>query len=162
MKKILFLTVLLIGVNVNTQSQGLSFGINAGVTTGNINNTHSVAFGFDVNYLYEITEQIEIGAATGYIFFYGKDVNGTKSVSKSYIPIAATVRFNNDSSRFFVGGDFGYAIGISSSGDRGGIYFKPMLGYNISESIELNLFYTGIKKEQPTYSYVGLGLMMRI
>lgn len=162
MKKIIYLAFLAMSLNVVAQTKGIGLGINAGIPIGNIEDSFSVAFGADVNYLYSITDEIDLGAATGLVFFNGKEVNGVKPENKIYVPIAGSVRFNNDGESFFVGGDFGYAIGVSPDGDEGGFYFKPILGYNFNDTFSLNVFYTGIKKKQPTFGYAGAGLMVRL
>ncbi|MCH3882312.1 MULTISPECIES: outer membrane beta-barrel protein [Tenacibaculum] len=162
MKKILFLATIVLSLNATAQYSSIGIGINGGLPTGNLEDKFSIAFGLDANYLYEVTDQISLGAATGLVYFSGEENNGVSPEDKMYIPIAGSVRFSNDSDSFFMGGDVGYAIGLSPSGDAGGFYFKPIVGYNINESINFNLFYTGIKKEQPTFAYFGLGVMMRL
>lgn len=42
-----------------------------------------------------------------------------------------------------VGLDLGYAIGINDGND-GGVYFKPMFGYNITDMIQLNAAFRGV------------------
>lgn len=160
-KKILFIAMFVSTIAITAQNR-IGLGINGGIPIGNLEDNFSVAFGFDANYLFDVTDQISIGGATGMVFFSGKENNGVTPENKIHIPIAAAFRFNNDMDKWFVQGDFGYAIGISPSGDRGGFYFKPILGYNFNDSFGLNLFYTGIKKKYQTFSYIGLGAMVRL
>ena len=158
MKKILFIIALAITtISINGQENNLILGVNAGLPLGNLEDSHSSAFGIDISYVKGVSEQIQIGGTTGLIYFLG---DGKQS--RMYAPIAASFRFNNDEDNFFVGGDFGFAFGITPSGDRGGIYFKPFVGYNVSDNIQLMLAYTGIKKKQPTFGYANLGIAFKL
>ncbi|WP_369047669.1 hypothetical protein [Tenacibaculum sp. UWU-22] len=167
MKKFVCFALFLMTMSLSAQSiydgsDQISVGVNAGLPIGDLAGSYSAGFGIDFNYLYSIGSKVQIGGATGYLFFMGKDVNGVKAAGKSYIPIAGAIRFNNEYDRYVIGTDLGYAIGITPSGDKGGVYFKPYLGYKISNNVELNLSYIGVKKKDPAYSYVALGLMFKI
>lgn len=163
MKKITILAVLFCAViNMFSQEKELNIGINGGFTIGNIEPQSSIAFGADANYLFDWYEDFKVGPTIGVTYFLPKEENGVKPDARMYIPIGASIRFQSIDDAFFIGGELGYAIGITPSGDKGGIFFKPMVGYNVSESIKLNLFYAGVKKRQPTFGYIGLGLSFDI
>ena len=163
MKKIVFIIAFAIAtISINAQEDNFIIGVNAGIPIGNLESTHSIAFGLDLSYMFGITEQLQVGGTTGFIYFSGKEENNVTAESKSYLPIAASVRYNNDEDSFFVGTDLGYALGLSPSGENGGLYFKPFVGYTVSDNIQLVLAYTGIKKEQPTFGYVNLGVAFKL
>ena len=158
MKKLFFIASLFISFQVASQEQ-FNVGINGGITIGGIVPTSKMAFGGEANYLFDISDDFVLGPSIGLVYFNTKEVNGIKPDAKMYLPISAAIRFNSNDDYYYVGADIGYAICISPSGDRGGIFFKPLVGYKIDQSFKVNLFYAGVKKKHPTYSYIGLGLV---
>lgn len=162
MKNIFLITLLLISSIVLSQENEFNVGINGGITNGNIKNIASGALGLDANYLFDIVDDVKFGPAVNVLYFFTKENNNIKPDPFIYLPIGGAVRFHGIGEKFNVGADIGYAIGISPSGDRGGIFFKPMLGYDITEKLSLNIFYAGVKKKQPTYSYLGLGIVFNV
>lgn len=162
MKKIVLIVIAFYSLNMYSQDNEVNVGINAGLTIGNIKNTSSVAFGVDVNYLFDLFENIKIGPSLNFIYYSTKEINGNIPDALMYLPIGGAIRFNSSGDKFYVGADAGFAIGISPEGDNGGIFFKPMLGYYASDKIKLNLFYSGVKKKQPTYGYLGVGIVYNV
>ena len=55
---------------------------------------------------------------------------------------------------FTVGLDLGYAVGINDGND-GGVYYRPMFGYNINEKIQLNASYRGVSLGDANRVYYG-------
>ncbi|SNR15683.1 hypothetical protein [Tenacibaculum jejuense] len=162
MKKIVLIIIIAFSFKSFSQSNELNVGVNGGITVGNLESVSSGAFGVDANYLFELFNGFSAGPSLNFVYFLTDEVNGFKPDAFMYLPIGAAVRFQSLTDRFFVGADFGFAIGISPEGDNGGIFFKPMVGYDITESIKINLFYSGIKKRQPTYGYAGIGLIFDV
>ncbi|WP_299620625.1 hypothetical protein [uncultured Tenacibaculum sp.] len=158
MKRIFIFLFTVVTLNSFSQVNQLNVGVNGGITVGNLEAVSSAAFGVDANYLFEIYEGISVGPSLNLLYFLTEDNNGVKPDPFIYLPVGGAVRFQSLSDVFYVGADFGFAVGLSPDGDNGGIFFKPMLGYNINESLKLNLFYSGVKKKLPTYGYVGLGI----
>ncbi|TYP98831.1 hypothetical protein C7447_102147 [Tenacibaculum adriaticum] len=158
MKKILLLTFLNISIQVTSQQQ-FNIGINGGITIGNIEPVSKMAFGGDINYLFDISDEFVVGPSLGLVFFSSKEANGEKSDAKMYLPISTAIRFNSNEDVFYVGADLGFAVGLSPEGDNGGVFFKPLVGYKINQAFKVNLFYAGIKKRKPTYAFIGLGLV---
>lgn len=134
----------------------LNVSLNGGFTIGDIEPKSSIAFGADANYLFDWFLDFTIGPSLSFIYFSPSSDKDIKPFI--YLPVGGAIRFQAIEDEFYVGGDFGYAMGISPNGDRGGIYFKPIIGYNVNDSFKVNLFYSAIKKKQPAYSYVGIGL----
>lgn len=52
-----------------------------------------------------------------------------------------------------------YAIGISPSGNDGGFYYRPIVGYKIGDDSQLNISYSGVSVNGGTFSNIGLGVM---
>lgn len=163
MKKIiLLLVVTFITLNGYSQERELNVGLNGGITTSDIKNYSSVAFGIDANYLFDRYEDFKFGPSVNLIYFSPKEQEGISIKPFTYISIGGSIVFKAIAEKFYIGTDLGYAMGISPSGDRGGIFFKPKVGYEINDSFKVNLFYATVKKKQPAYSYIGLGLEFNI
>ncbi|WP_075340886.1 hypothetical protein [Tenacibaculum agarivorans] len=155
MKKIISIITLLLCLHSFSQENELNVGVNGGVTVGNLEAVSSIAFGVEGNYLFDIFDGISVGPSLNFLYFVSKENTVDSNI---YIPIGGAVRFNSFEEQFYVGLDLGYAIGISPEGDDGGVFFKPLLGYEVTDAFKINLFYSAVKKNSPTYSYVGLGV----
>ena len=97
---------------------------------------------------------------TGFSNAFGKSIDiGIGSVDVpdvQFIPVAASGRFNA-SDEFTIGADLGYALGLNDGND-GGFYYRPIVGYGVSDNIELSLSYTGISLDGATWSTINLGV----
>ncbi|WP_442266275.1 hypothetical protein ACSIGC_00750 [Tenacibaculum sp. ZS6-P6] len=162
MKKIFLVLIVFLSLKSFSQGEQLNLGVNGGITVGNLESISSAAFGVDANYLFEIFENFNAGPSLNFIYFLTNEVNGSKPDALMYLPIGGAVRFKALEEKFYVGADFGFAIGISPEGDNGGVFFKPMLGYKVTNNVKVNLFYAGVKKNLPTYGYAGLGLVFDV
>ena len=143
MKKLLLCAAIAVFSMSNLNAQGANVGINAGFITGDFSDGYSFNISLDASYLWEVSDQVEAGVATGYSHTLGKDVNGVKPDDVSFLPIAAAGRFNI-SDDFTVGVDLGYGIGISPDGNDGGFYYAPRVQYSVSESIDIVAAYRGV------------------
>ena len=157
-KLLLVIAVALFSFSANAQS-GFSLGANVALPVGNASNVSSFAIGADVTYMFTSGEEFNYGLASGYHLFLGKTIAGTKT-NYSFLPIAAAGRYTASES-FVVGADLGYAIGMSPTGNDGGFYYRPMVGYNIGENMQLNAFYSGVSNNG-TFSSLGVGIMFEI
>ena len=166
MKKVLFIAAfVLIGLgNVNAQNGSFNTGVSIGFPTGDISDLSSLAISVEANYLFEISDQFKVGPSISYLHYIGKkDILGTKFDADdiSFLPIAAAARFAA-SEKFTIGADLGYGIGISPDDIEGAFYYRPMVGYNISEKVMLQATYTGMSKEGSTISNFGVGAMFSL
>lgn len=168
MKKMFFVAALaLFGFSVNAQ-EGFKVGANLGLPVGDAADISSFSIGLDVAYHWEVADSFTAGIASGFTNAFGKKETfstGAGSISFNYddvqfLPIAASGRFAA-SDKFSVGADLGYAIGISDGID-GGFYYRPIVGYNLSEKIQLNVSYTGISVEGGTWSTANLGVLFAL
>ncbi|CAA0153916.1 outer membrane beta-barrel protein [Tenacibaculum maritimum] len=158
MRKIILLILVFFSMISYGQERKFNIGIHGGLTIGDVKNKSSIGFGGDINYLFDLSEELFIGPSLSLLYFSPKDKND----ALLYLPLGGAIRYNNLEDPFFVGMDLGYAIGVSPSGDRGGLLFKPMVGYNLSDNFQLSLSYIGVKKEKNTYSYIALGVSFDI
>lgn len=171
MKKLLVLAAIAVFgfTNVNAQdgvdkvieqakNGGFKVGANIGVSLlnssiynlGYENNSDdfgSFNFGVDVAYLFEVMDNLEVGALVGYTQFLAKgsyskpiyDDNGyfdgyvtADFKDASFVPISTTARYYFADRKFFGGLDLGYAINVSGDDNvEGGLYLRPKFGFNL-------------------------------
>ena len=153
MKKLVFVIALAIFGLANLNAQGFKLGANVGLPVGDASDYSNLSIGLDVNFLWPTSGDFDIGLAAGFSNSFGKD----SADDVQFLPVAGAVRFNA-SEEFMIGGDVGYAIGINDGND-GGFYYRPMVGYNVSERAQLNISYAGISLDGGTWSTVNLGVM---
>ena len=165
MKKVLFIAVVVLGLgNINAQNGSFNAGVSIGLPTGDISNSSSLAISVEANYLFEISDQFKVGPSISYLHYTGKkDIlgSGFDANDISFLPIAAAARFAA-SEKFTIGADLGYGFGISPDDIEGAFYYRPMIGYNISEKVMLQATYTGMSKEGSTISNFGVGAMFSL
>ena len=165
MKKVLFIAVVVLGLgNINAQNGSFNAGVSIGLPTGDISDSSSLAISVEANYLFEISDQFKVGPSISYLHYTGKkDIlgSGYDADDMSFLPIAAAARFAA-SEKFTFGADLGYGIGISPDDIEGAFYYRPMIGYNISEKVMLQATYTGMSKEGSTISNFGVGAMFSL
>lgn len=161
MRKLVIIAALAVfGFNVNAQ-EGFKAGINLGLPVGDAGDVSGFSVGLDVLYHWAVSDDFNAGVATGFTNSFGKSIDvGIGSVDVpdvQFIPVAASGRFNA-SDEFSVGADLGYAVGINDGND-GGFYYRPIVGYGVSDNVELNLSYTGISLDGATWSTINLGVL---
>ena len=164
MKKfVLIASLLLFGATLQAQ-EGLNVGINFGLPVGDASDFSSFSLGVDANYLWNVTESLDVGVATGFTNAFGKTIEilGAEFDAEDvqFIPIAAAGRYHV-TDRFRAGADIGYAIGINDGND-GGFYYRPILAYGLTDAVEMNFSYTGISLDGFTWSTISLAFMLNL
>ena len=132
-------------MSVSLNAQGPKVGINAGLITGDFSDAYSFNLTLDASYLWEVSDQLGAGVATGFSHSFGKSVGGFDFDDASFLPVAAAGRFNI-SEEFTVGVDLGYAVGINEGND-GGFYYAPRVQYSVSEAIDVVAAYRGVSMD---------------
>ena len=162
-KTVLFIALLISGLAVQAQ-EGFNLGINFGLPTGDASDISSFSLGIDANHLWSVADSFDAGVATGFTNAFGKtqEIVGfdVEFDDVQFLPVAAAGRFHA-SDRFRVGADLGYAIGLNDGND-GGVYYRPLVAYGITEKIEANFSYTGISLDGGTWSTLVLGFMVNL
>lgn len=155
MKKKLILILSIVSLNLFSQEQ-FNIGINGGITSGDVKEFSDFGFGADVNYLFDIFDNVVVGPSVALMYFnLDSDVDAD---APAFLPISAAVRFNSLDDAFYAGVDLGYGVSISGDAD-GGVYLKPIIGYNLSDSFKVNAFYSSVRTSDPNdFSFFGLGL----
>ncbi len=165
MKKVLLIaTIALASFGVNAQ-EGFKLGLNLGLPTGDAGDVSSFSVGLDAYYMFGGSEEFNIGIASGFTNAFGKsitlgDFGSVEIEDVQFMPIAAAGRYNA-SEELSIGADLGYALGINDGND-GGFYYRPIVGYNISENIEINASYTGISLDGGSWSTINLGVLFAL
>jgi hypothetical protein len=162
MKKVILIAAFFVaGLSLQAQ-EGASVGINLGLPTGDAGDFSSFSIGVDFTYLWSVSDQFDAGVAAGFSNAFGKEIDtplGSFEVDDvQFLPIAAAGRVHL-SEEITAGADLGYALGINDGND-GGFYYRPMVGYSLSEKLGLNLSYTGISLDGGNWNTINLGLML--
>ena len=159
MNRILLLSAIALFSSMNAQT-GFKLGANVGLPAGDISDVSSVSFGVDAAYLFPVSADFNVGVASGYNFWVGKDLDvpgfGTVEVSNfNTVPIAlqGQYRFTPE---FSLSADLGYAFLFANGDNTGGFYYAPKAAYHFGPS-EINLSYRGITKDGSTVGSVNLG-----
>lgn len=160
MKKLIFAAVAVFGFAFTANAQSFELGVNGALPIGDAGDVADFSIGIDAAALWDVAEDFDAGVATGFTNAFTNDITilgQTVEVDNvQFVPIAGAARYNV-SSDFFLGADVGYAIGINDGND-GGFYYRPKVGYDVSEKININLSYTGISRDGGSWDTIGLGV----
>ncbi|WP_420322125.1 hypothetical protein [Flagellimonas sp.] len=167
MKKIVLtiITVFVLSVSLSAQDRSnIKAGLNAGIPVGDAADISSFSIGLDFNYHWGVSELLDAGLATGFINAFGDTAEAsgggvivqTEFEDFQFLPLAASVRIYPTYS-FKFGVDAGYAVGINA-GNEGGLYYRPIVGYNITGNTELNVSYIGVSNNG-TFSIATVGIL---
>ena len=155
MKKVVaVLAFALIGFSMNAQD-GFRLGANLGLPTGDAGDVSGFSIGLDVQYMFETAGDFDLGVATGFTNSFGKEIDDVQ-----FLPLAGVARYKA-SEELSIGTDLGYALGINDGND-GGFYYRPTVGYAVSEGVEINASYTGISADGGTWSTINLGVLFSL
>jgi len=176
MKKYLLSIIAGLTLSVFTYAQsGLNIGASFGFPYESYSGyDYSFAFTGDINYLFEVSSAFDLGIASGYgqalgrDFYVGPIVGSFQTPDYQYVPVALAGRIHANQ-RLTFGADIGYGISVTSAKDvfnnkyyTGGFYWRPMVGFNINEKLQLNFNYVGISDDYFYYSCFNLGLTFNI
>lgn len=150
MKKIL-LTLVAVLAFYAVQAQGnFQIGGAIGFPTADAADVSDFMFSLDAYYMFKKEDAfLNLGPTVGYRHFFGKDItigDETASIDDgTFLPIGAAGRITIFGT-LRAGADAGYAIGLADFLD-GGFYFRPMVGLDILDFIELNAAWENIWDE---------------
>ena len=150
MKKILLFTaVLVLGFTQSYGQENIKFGGNIGIPIGDAD-VYDLSYGADFAYFFEVSEGFKLGPMLGYSGYSADGFN------LSFLPVAATGRYEFPGNAFFLGADLGYGIGLEDGVD-GGVFYRPKVGYNFG-LLGVIASYSGISVDGGTFSSVNLGV----
>ncbi|GGH48020.1 hypothetical protein [Mangrovimonas yunxiaonensis] len=164
MKNILLAWVVVLTAVYGVRAQeGFSVGAFIGLPMADGSDFATFSLGVDATYQFAIGEKFSAGPALGFSHsfgetrtYYGVDLDYD---DVQFVPIAGAGRFYINE-MFTVGLDLGYAVGINDGND-GGVYYRPMFGYNINEKIQLNASYRGVRSSYDDVYYNSYGYYSR-
>ncbi|MFB9052264.1 hypothetical protein ACFFVB_04160 [Formosa undariae] len=146
---------------------GLNVGASFMLPIDVLSDYSSAGLALDINYLYPIAPSINMGFATGYSVVYN-DYDGIFSESwfaedVQFIPVSIATRYIPTSKVEF-GADLGYAISLTDDLFDGGFYYRPVIGFNVTDLIQLNFSYTGVSNNRSwvTWSTLNFGVMFNL
>jgi len=174
MKKLfLFMTLALFALNVNAQDEvsdtsgaksngTFKIGASIGIPVADAADISTFVLGVDAYYYFtSIDAFLELGVTAGFRNFFGDDIEiGGLTVEVDdvqFLPLAAAARLK----LFGIvsgGADIGYAIGINDGND-GGFYFRPVVGIDIADTIELNASYENISNDGVNLGNLNVGVL---
>ncbi len=160
MKKLLFIACfVLIGITAQAQNE-FRGGVNLGLPIGDAGDFATFAIAVDLGYLFEITEEVQVGPTLGYSHSFGDEIDtilGSIEVDDvQFLPIAATGHYNF-TEEFWFGLDLGYAIGINDGND-GGFYYSPRVAYGVTERIDILAAFRGVSVDGDSWDIISLGV----
>ncbi len=165
MKKVLLVVavVAMMGLSANAQNAKKAFniGINGGIPVFfDSHKNYSTGFEFEINRIVPVTKNFQAGLGVSYQHFMAKDitVDGKKVKGKSTytLPVSAVARYNF-TPNFVAGVDVGYAFRLSKD-TKGGVYFRPMVGYKFTDRVMVQAFLSGT----PDRKMAGVGVVFSL
>ncbi|SNY99418.1 hypothetical protein [Flagellimonas pacifica] len=160
----IFFLLVTFAMHAQVDRSSFKVGLNAGIPVGDAADVSSFSIGLDVNYHWGVSELFDVGLATGFINAFGDtDTSSVGPVTVQtefedfqFLPVAASVRIY-PTYHFKFGVDAGYAVGISD-GMEGGLYYRPIVGYNITGNTELNVSYM-VVEDNISFSVATVGIL---
>jgi hypothetical protein len=160
MKKLLLLSAIVVST-MTLSAQEANIGLSGALPIGDVGDITTFGLNLDANYLWEVSEQFDLGVAAGYHYYFGEDIDtpfGTfEAEDFGFLPIAAAARFNA-SEDFTIGADVGYALGINPDGNDGGFYYAPKIQYSVSEALDIVFAYKGVSLDGGSFDAISLGI----
>lgn len=164
MKKLFLCAAIAVFGLSNVDAQEFKVGLSAGLPIGDVGDFYTFSVIADANYLFDVSEEFQVGPMAGLSYSFGEDIEGSvgdvsieiEAEDAIFLPIGGAARFNL-SENFTLGADLGYAIGVSDGFD-GGFYYAPKVQYGISESLDIVASYRGVSADGGSFDIISLGV----
>lgn len=161
MKKGILLLVALATCSL-AQAQGVfKIGVVAGIPTADAADISNFMLGADAYYmLHREDALVNFGPTVGLRNYFGDEISPGVSIDDgTFLPVGGALRLTLLG--ILTGGiDAGYAIGISDYLD-GGFYFRPLVGLDILDILELNASYEHVA-DDATWGNINIGLLLAL
>jgi hypothetical protein len=162
MKKLLLVAVVTCFSLTCMNAQTFKVGASIGLPAADAADFSTFVLGVDAYYYFtNVDAFVELGATAGFRNFFGDEIEilgQTVDIDdQQYLPLAAAARLK----LFGIvsgGADLGYAIGINDGND-GGFYFRPVVGIDIADTIELNVSYENISNDGVNWGNLNAGVL---
>ncbi len=149
----------LAGMSMQAQNQ-FRAGAHLGLPVGDAGDFATFAIAVDLGYLFEISEEVQVGPTIGYSHSFGDSIDtiiGSIDVDDvQFLPVAASGHYNF-TEEFWFGLDLGYAIGINNGND-GGFYYSPRFAYGVGPQIDIVAAFRGISVDGGSWDIISLGV----
>ena len=164
MRKLLLIACFaLFAISANAQNE-FRGGLNFGLPIGDAGDLATFAIAVDLGYLFEITEEVQVGPTIGYSHSFGDEIDtilGSIDLDDvQFLPIAATGHYNFTDQIWF-GADVGYAVGLNDGND-GGFYYSPKFAYGVTEQIDIIAAFRSVVFEDGSWDIISLGVEIGI
>ena len=160
MNKFLFTVFTVLSLST-IKAQEFKSNLSLGIPVGDVSKEYILNVNLEFVYLWEVTNQVQLGVASGYSHFIGDsfEAQGLKlKVSDAgFLPLSATLRFNA-TGKTSLSMDFGYAFGLSPEGNSGGFTYAPKMYYNFNNALDLYVSYKGIRVDDTAFSSICFGV----
>lgn len=155
MKKLLFIIAIVVLSITSVNAQTFKIGASAGVAASDAGDISDWALGVDAYYYFtDVDAIVEIGVNAGFRNFFMSD---DAFEDGQFLPLAAAARLKLFG--ILSGGvDLGYALGINDGND-GGFYYKPVVGIDIADTIELTASFESISNDGVTWGNINVGIL---
>jgi len=158
MKKLLLVAALAVFSFTSMNAQTFKIGASAGVAVSDAGDVADWALGVDAYYYFtDVDDVVELGVNAGFRnFFMSEDAFD----DGQFLPLAAAARIK----LFGIvsgGADLGYAVGINDGND-GGFYYRPVVGIDIADTIELNVSFESISNDGVTWGNLNAGILIEL
>ncbi len=162
MKKLLFFAAFAVMGLTTINAQEFKIGVSGALPSGDVKDSYTFGINADFSYLFEVSDNFTAGPMAGVIHYFGDsvDLGGFGSVDiedATFIPLGGAARMTLGES-FVLGANLGYGLGVAPDGNDGGFYYKPMLGYMVSDAISILASYSGVSVDGGTFSSINLGV----
>lgn len=162
MRKVFLVIVAVFGFTV-AQAQGVfKAGVVAAMPTGDAADISSFGLGADLYYMFGREDYwLNFGPTVGFRNYFGKDYEildqTIKGDDAQFLPLAGAFR-GKILGLINWGSDIGYAVGINDGND-GGFYFRPIVGLDIADTIELNISYESVSLDGGAWQAFSAGIL---
>ena len=127
-KKSIYCCFLFLALSLNAQMQ---VGASLGVPVFDMAKNSKFTMNIEANYLFS-SANFEYGPSLSAQYF----VNKTGGNAVLYLPVAFAARFQYSRELYF-GADVGYGIGLAPKNTESGMYYRPLVGYYLSRTIQV-------------------------
>lgn len=159
----LFISVVVIAKAQETTSSPDKFflagGIVLGLPVGELGDTHSFGIGLELQPEYKINQLFALYGSTGYVHFFGKNLDFIEFEDVGVIPFVAGPKLYLNP-HFFVGVKLGAAL-LTGAADGVGFAYLPQLGFNTGKYL-INFNFSGISKGNVSVSNLALSLLYKL
>lgn len=162
MKKLLFASLLVLGMG-SMHGQGVfKVGAVAAFPTGDAGDFSSFGLGADVYYMFGQEDAwLNFGPTIGFRNYFSKEIEILGETfspdDAQFLPLAGAFRAKALGIVNW-GSDIGYAVGINDGND-GGFYIRPIVGIDIADAIEVNASYELISLDGGNWNALTFGVL---